>query len=140
MQPAEPGRLHAAASEQGEDMPSGDYEARLLVTNLLRPVEPSLLSVAASGQDEDVPSEVYEARLLAARTPSEDYEVRLLAARARRRAEPRHCRSSPSQGSSEGLSPADFESQLLASGIANSGGVEHLEWNRLWAYNHGEDF
>ena len=126
LQPAEPSRLRVAASEQGEDVPSGDYEARLLVTNLLRPAEPSLLSFASSGQGEDV--------------PSEDYEARLLAARARRRTEPRQRRSAPSQGPSEVLPLDDYERQLLASGIANPGGVEHLEWNRLWAYNHGEDF
>ena len=140
LQPDEPARFPVAATEQGEEVSSGDYEARLLVSNLLRPAEPRPLGVAASGQDEDVPSDVYEARLLATRAPLEDYEARLLAARARRRAEPRQRRSSPPLGPSEGLPPADFESQLLASGIANPGGVEHLEWNRLSAHNHGEDF
>ena len=140
LHPDEPGRFPVAVAEQGEVEPSGDYEARLLVANLLRPAEPNLLDVAASGQDEDVPSDVYEARLLATRAPLEDNEARLLAARARRRAEPRQRRSSPSLGPSEGLPPADFESQLLASGIANPGGAEHLERNRLWDYNHGEDF
>ena len=140
LHPDEPGRFLVAVAEQGEEVPSGDCEARLLVSNLLRPAEPRPLGVAASGQDEDVPANLYEARLLATRAPLEDYEARLLAARARRRAEPRQRRSSPLLGPSEGLRPADFERQLLASGVANPGGVEHLEWNRLWAHNHGEDF
>ena len=62
-------RGQSFAAEQGEEVPSGDYEARLLVSNLLCPAEPSLLGVAASGQDEKVPSEVYEARLLAPSAP-----------------------------------------------------------------------
>ena len=64
----------------------------------------------------------------------------MLAARARRRAEPRQRRLAPSQELAEVLLLDGYESQLLPSGIANPGGVEHLEWNRLWAYNHGEDF
>ena len=95
LQPDEPGRLPVAAAEQGAELPSGDYEARLLVANLLRPAEPRPLGVAASVQDVDLPSDVYEARLLAPRAPLEDYEARLLAARARRRAEPRQRRTSP---------------------------------------------
>ena len=34
----------------------------------------------------------------------------------------------------------DYEAWLLSSVIANPGGVEHLEWMRLQAYNHGGDF
>ena len=72
--------------------------------------------------------------------PLDDYEMRLLAARMRRRAEPRQRRSAASQERAEDLPSDDYEARLLASGIANPGGAEHLEWNRLWAHNHGEEF
>ena len=72
--------------------------------------------------------------------PLDDYEARLLAARIWRRAEPRQRRSAPSQELAEVLPLDDYESRLLASGIANPGSAEHLEWNRLWAYNDGEEF
>ena len=60
--------------------------------------------------------------------------------RLRRRTGPRQRSAAASQEHDEDLHSDDYEVRLLASGIANPGGAEHLEWIRLQACNHGEEF
>ena len=63
---AEPGRCRAAASEQHEDFPLDDHEARLLAARVRRRAEPRQRRSASSQERaEDLPVDDYEARLLA---------------------------------------------------------------------------
>jgi len=60
--------------------------------------------------------------------------------KSKRRPRPRHRHAAAAQEQDEDILADDYEAWLLASGIANPGGAEHLEWMRLHAYNRGGDF